>query len=315
MSGTRHGRSSRTAATRRRPSLTLALGIGANAAVFNLANWLLLRPLPGVVHESELVTLNLGSNDGGIGLVSVPTVDRLAADVPALREIAGYQDVAVHVAAASGAAPRRLDSEIVSGNYFDVLGGPLEMGRGFTLEEGRDPGRPPVVVVSDRFWRHDLGGGADVLSRPLTINGTAWTIVGVAVPAFHGPTRTGDTDIWVPIAQHQHILPVYGADLITSPKDAHFLQHGRPSRVRSVARHGDRADRGRPATTVGRGAQGLPAFSLAFHRSARPRGAPVGRRAADAIDDRADGGGWPAADPDGGQRRQSHARACDGAAR
>ena len=186
--------------------------------MFNLANWLLLRPLPGVVHESELVTLNFGSNDGGTGLVSVPAVDRLAADVPALREIAGYQDVAVHVAAAAGAAPRRLDSEIVSGNYFDVLGGPLEMGRGFTFEEGRDPGRPPVVVVSDRFWRHDLGGGADALSRPLTINGTAWTIVGVAVPAFHGPTRTGDTDIWVPIAQHQHILPVYGADLITSPK-------------------------------------------------------------------------------------------------
>ena len=199
-------------------TLTLALGIGANAAVFNLANWVLLRPLPGVVHESELVTLNFGSNDGGTGLVSVPAIDRLAANVPALREIAGYQDVAVHVAAATGAAPRRLDSEIVSANYFDVLGGPLEMGRGFTWDEGRNPGRPPVAVVSDRFWRHDLGGGPDVLSRPLTINGTAWTIVGVAVPAFHGPTRTGDTDIWVPISQHQHILPVYGADLMTSPK-------------------------------------------------------------------------------------------------
>jgi len=214
---------------------TLALGIGANAAVFNLANWLLLRPLPGVVHESELVTLNFGSNDGGTGLVSVPTVDRLAADVPALREIAGYQDVAVHVAATAGAAPRRLDSEIVSGNYFDVLGGPLEMGRGFTFQEGRDPGRAPVVVVSDRFWRHDLGGGPDVLSRPLTINGTAWTIVGVAVPAFHGPTRTGDTDIWVPIAQHQHILPVYSADLMTNPKDRIFYSMvGRLARGASV---------------------------------------------------------------------------------
>ena len=296
-------------------TLTLALGIGANAAVFNLANWLLLRPLPGVVRESELVTLNFGSNDGGTGPVSVPTVDRLAANVPALREIAGYQDVAVHAAAATGAAPRRLDSEIVSGNYFDVLGGPLEMGRGFTFEEGRDPGRPPVVVVSDRFWRHDLGSGPDVLSRSLTINGTAWTIVGVAVPAFHGPTRTGDTDIWVPIAQHVHILPVYGADLITSPKARVF--YGMVGRLAPGAslESGDRADRGRPTTTFGRRAQGLPAFSLAFHRSARSRSAPVGRRAADAIDDGADGGGWPAADPHGGQRRQSHARACDCAAR
>ena len=216
-------------------TLTLALGIGANAAVFSLANWLLLRPLPGVVHHDELVTLNLGSNDGGTGPVSVPAVDRIGASVPALREIAGYQEVAVHVAAATAAAPRRLDSEIVTGNYFDLLGGPLQMGRGFSANEGRDPGRPPVVVVSDRFWRQDLGGAPDVLGHPLTINGTIWTIVGVAVPAFHGATRTGDTDAWVPIAQHRHILPVYDADLLSNPKQRVFFNMvGRLARGASI---------------------------------------------------------------------------------
>lgn len=202
--------------------LTLALGIGANASVFNLANWLLLRPLPGVVHESELVTLSLGSNEGWTGLVSVPAIDRLAANAPALRELAGYQNVAIHVAPANGAAPRRLDGEIVSGNYFDVLGRPLEIGRGFSADEGRDPGRPPVVVVSDRFWRRELGGAHDALAHPLTINGTAWTVIGVAVPAFHGPTRAGDTDVWVPIAQHRHILPAYSDTLLTNPKSRIF---------------------------------------------------------------------------------------------
>jgi putative ABC transport system permease protein len=202
--------------------LALALGIGANGAVFNLTNWLLLRSVPGLQHQERLVTVNFGEA-GATGPVSVPAVNRLATGIPALAAVAGYQSVPLHVAPSVGGPPRRIDAEIVSGNYFDVLGGPLARGRGFSPDEGRLASLPPVVVVSDRFWRDDLGRSADVIGRAVVINGEPWTIVGVATRGFHGPSRSGSADLWVPVTQHQRVLPGYPNNVLTSLKARVFF--------------------------------------------------------------------------------------------
>lgn len=193
--------------------LTLALGIGATTAVFNLANWLLLRPVPGIGQQDRLVTIGFGA-ESARGPVALLDLQQLEAGMPALTGLAGYQEFSLHVAA-PGEAPRRTSAEVVTGNYFDVLAGPIAMGRGFTAIEGLDPDAPPTVVISDRLWRSLFGGGADVLGRDLVINSTKFTIVGVTARGFHGTSLGGAIDLWTPVAQHAKAVPTYPRGVLT----------------------------------------------------------------------------------------------------
>jgi putative ABC transport system permease protein len=183
--------------------LTLALGIGANAAVFNLTNWLLLRPIPGVQDPGALVTLTYALGDGGTFGVSVPLLQSLESGASALSGLTGYSQMPMNVTPVGGGSPRRLVADVVWGNYFSVLMEVMARGRPFTAAEGRDSGGDPAVVISDRFWRDDLGGDTGVVGRSLLVNGERFTIVGVATRGFHGASRTSATDIWVPISQYR----------------------------------------------------------------------------------------------------------------
>jgi putative ABC transport system permease protein len=194
--------------------LTLALGIGASAAVFNLANWLLLRPLPGVRDPAGVVTVRLSFGLGHY-VISVRDAAALASGAPGLADLAGHQSVPVHFAVDDGEA-RRMDSEAVTGSYFDVLGRPLALGRAFTATEGLDPALPPVAVASDRLWRRDLGASRDAIGRTVIVNRQPVRIIGVASPGFHGTTLTSRTDLWMTIAQHRLVLPAYGDAALTN---------------------------------------------------------------------------------------------------
>jgi putative ABC transport system permease protein len=187
--------------------VTLALGIGANAAVFSLANWVLLRPVPGVADQSKLVTLGYGSG-GTRGPVAFEDFEALAAGMPALDSLAGYESFAMNIAHGSS-TPRRLDGEVVTGRFFDVLGGPLALGRGFTVEEGRRPERAPVAVLSYRLWQGDFAGAPGIVGQAVAINGQPFTIVGVAARGFHGASLNGSADLWVPFAQYSLAVPNY----------------------------------------------------------------------------------------------------------
>jgi putative ABC transport system permease protein len=193
--------------------VTLALGLGATSAVFTLSDALLFRPVPGVGHPSGLVTVFFGGG-GGTGLVSVPAVDALATSVPSLARVAGEGRVAANLG--SGGMARRIDLSIVSGNYFDVLEQAVARGRGFTAEEGRQPGAAPVVVISDGLWRQAFAGVPSVVGMPITVNGDRWTIVGVGVPGFTGPSRAERTEAWVPVAQYARLYPGF-RNVLTSP--------------------------------------------------------------------------------------------------
>jgi putative ABC transport system permease protein len=204
--------------------LTLALGIGANAAVFSLTNWLLLRPIPGVRDPGEMVTLIYAVGDSGATfLVSVPLLRSLESGVSGLSGLTGYQPQPMNVTPVGGGSPRRLEAEVVWGNYFSVLMEEMARGRPFTPAEGRDPGGDPAVVISDRFWRDDLGSDPGVVGRSLLVNGERFTIVGVATHGFHGTSRTSATDLWVPISQYRRVMPQYSATLFSNPRESFFF--------------------------------------------------------------------------------------------
>jgi predicted permease len=201
--------------------LTLAVGIGANAAVFSLGNWLLLRPIPGVQDPGGLVTLTYALGDGTLA-VSVPLLRSLESAASGLSGLTGYQQQPMNVTPVGGGSPRRLVADVVWGNYFSVLREGMACGRPFTEAEGRDLGSDPAVVISDRFWQDDLGGDPGVVGRSILVNGERFTIVGVATHGFHGASRTSATDIWVPISQYRRVMPQYPATLLSNPRISFF---------------------------------------------------------------------------------------------
>ena len=145
-------------------ALTLALGIGANTAVFNLANWLLFRPVPGVVRQDRLVSIGFGSVSGvqvrsGVSYVDFET---LRTRTPALKSLAGYQVFALHIAPPGG-SPQRLDAEVVTGTYFNVLDGAIAQGRGFSPDEGSNPAATPAAVISHRLWTRGFAAASDII--------------------------------------------------------------------------------------------------------------------------------------------------------
>jgi putative ABC transport system permease protein len=176
--------------------LTLALGIGANAAIFSVVNAVLLRPLPFVDPE-RLVFVFGTPTDGDSAKVGSST---------SFPDYADFRDRAKsfsHLAAVSvqqtTVTGKEFEPAIVSGspvtaNAFAVLGIAPALGRGFLAEEDR-PGAPPVTIVSDALWRQRLNGNPNVLGSSISVNGAPATIVGVMPPRFRFP---GAADLWFP---------------------------------------------------------------------------------------------------------------------
>ena len=207
--------------------LTLALGIGANTAVFSLANWLILRPVPGVSNPDDFVTIRLQFPDGkGWFTISVPELQRVA-ELRSVTAVGAEMPTTLHITSGEGATPLRVEAGVVTSNYFDVLGQRLLLGRGFSAAE-EDPGRAAVAVVSDFFWRHTLGGDPAILGRALSINGHRFAIVGVAARGFRGPDRSGRADIWVPLASFRMTIPGYPATVLHGPAGLFFHLMARP---------------------------------------------------------------------------------------
>jgi predicted permease len=176
-----------------------------------MANWLILRPIPGVRDESTLVTIRIATASNGTrSPMYAVDIDRLAASMPALTGLAGYADIGNFLSATAGLrneVPARVETELVTASYFPVLGVPLELGRSFTDEEGRSPGAAPVAIVSDVFFRTTLHGDAHLIGQPFVVNGRNVTLIGVATTGFRGTRRASPIDLWLPAAQHAIATP------------------------------------------------------------------------------------------------------------
>jgi putative ABC transport system permease protein len=191
--------------------LTLALGIGVNAAMFSMANRFLWRG--PAVREPERLAILFAKNraDGSHS-------DYSHADLRDFREgtgavfqgLAGYYPLPLSLSL--GTANERVWGEVVSGNYFDVLGVPAAAGRTLRADEDRAPGAAPVVVISHRLWRTRFASRPDAVGRTVKVNGRPFTVVGVAPEGFDGIYFYGfRPDLWAPAMMLETLIPGTGS--------------------------------------------------------------------------------------------------------
>jgi predicted permease len=166
----------------------LALGIGANTAIFSLADAVLLRPLPAIPDPSGLVDLDGDS-------VSYPLYGALRDESAGTARIAAQSDRGMSLF--HGDRARMTGGLVVSANYFDVLGTRPALGRFFHPSENE--GGEAVAVLADGLWQSEFGGDPAILGRSIRVNGVPLTVVGVAPKGFRGAAFASFPDLWVPI--------------------------------------------------------------------------------------------------------------------
>ena len=169
---------------------TLALGIGASTAIFSMVNGIVLRPLP-FADPDRLIWINEINTKGGVMSVSWPDFLDWRARVHALEGLAAGRTNPFTLTGRDQA--RRIDGRRVTANFFDILGVQPAAGRGFTDADDR-AGAEGVALVSDGFWRSELGGDAEAIGQHLVLDGRPFTIVGVLPAGFR---YVRDTDVYV----------------------------------------------------------------------------------------------------------------------
>jgi len=189
--------------------LTLALGIGANTAIFTLLDQVLLRLLP-VKQPQQLALLTMrgnhyGNNWGGNAI-----------SYPMFRDFQDHNEVftgmfcrfPTRVSLTFNGQAERVEAELVSGTYFNVLGVTTILGRTFTPEEDRAPEGAPLIVLSYNYWRQRFGGDPGVLGKTLSINKYPMTVIGVAQPGFDGVELGFSPKIFIPVMMQKETLVV-----------------------------------------------------------------------------------------------------------
>jgi putative ABC transport system permease protein len=185
--------------------VSIALGIGANAAIFSLADGLLLRPLP-VPGAARVVNLSMRTPSGGYGPLSFP-------DYVDMRDRSRSFDgvVAFHLESCSYAPDSHTQAQLktgylVSANFFTALGVTPALGRGFAPREDRVPGRDAVVILAHDFWRTEFDSAPDAIGRRIRLSGQELTVIGVAPESFTGMDNVIRPAFFVPLAMGPALL-------------------------------------------------------------------------------------------------------------
>jgi predicted permease len=188
-------------------SLLIALGVGANTTVFTLVNAVLFRAPHGVADPNGLVQLGRrGINEPRkFDAWSYPLFIDFRTRNTSFVDLAAYETR--NVLMGDDADVAQVNVQLVSGNYFGVLGANLQSGRGI-LENDLSRDAPPVVILSDALWRSRFGADANVLGKSVRLRGVGYRVIGIAAPGFHG-TEIVDArpDLWVPITTAPSITP------------------------------------------------------------------------------------------------------------
>jgi len=179
--------------------LSLALGIGANTAIFSLVNALLLRTLP-VSHPEELVLLTSYSREYRVGDFAYPDYLRLRDQTQVFSGLLGAGS-GNRMEVDLGNRTDRPQIQIVTGNYFTVLGVQPLQGRLLVADDDN----APVAVISHGFWQRSFGGDPSAVGKSLMIHGSLCAIVGVAPPEFHGDSAGEATDVWMSLGMQQAV--------------------------------------------------------------------------------------------------------------
>lgn len=200
--------------------ITLALAIGANTALFTLVNAILLRPIPGVGSPQGLVNIHARqSDDGGeLGGFSYPDYVDYRDRARTLAGLAAFNGRGMSFD--SGQGRELIGAQLVSGNYFALMGVRAHLGRLLGEQDDRAAGASPVAVVSYSFWQRKLGEDPSAVGRTIRLNGFPFTVVGVASPGFVGHFIGFPFAVWVPLAMANQAAP--GEDL--GARDGSWLE-------------------------------------------------------------------------------------------
>jgi predicted permease len=202
--------------------VSLAIGIGANTAIFSVVNAVLLKSLP-VRDISRLVEVDTVDTKT---TVTTANLEKLGISYPNFQDFSREQKHFSGLSCfygpfpltwSSGAEPRQVFGQIVSANYFDVLGLRPVVGRFFLSEEDSKPGGNDVVVLSYSLWTNKFGSDRHVIGKVLTLNATSYTVVGIAPRGFKGTFTFGSPDqMWIPVSMYPHALAGFFKDNFNS---------------------------------------------------------------------------------------------------
>jgi Acidobacterial duplicated orphan permease len=186
-------------------ALSLALGIGANTAVFSIINASLLKPLP--VEEPERlasVFTTDAKNPGNLPTSHLNYVDYRDQN-QVFSGLLAYSFAQVSLTRGETTEP--VFGLVVSGNYFDVLGVKAALGRTFMPDEDKTPGAHPVVVLSHGLWQRSFGGDTNLVGKTISVNRHDFTVIGIVPEGFSGTDLGPGPDLWVPMMMHDQAQP------------------------------------------------------------------------------------------------------------
>jgi predicted permease len=217
--------------------LSLALGIGANTAMFSLADAMLLRPLP-VPSPGNVVTISEATPDipiGTLGRVSYPDYIDLHNKSRTVEGVTASTYTPVGLAEKPDALPQLRLALSVSGNFFQALGVEPALGRGFSAEEDRVPGRDAVVVLSHDTWQQNFGGDPKITGRAIRLNNVEFTVIGVAPKKFTGMEPLVHPALYIPLMMLSRMGTAEASNVLEDRSSRIFTAKGRLTKGSSLS--------------------------------------------------------------------------------
>jgi predicted permease len=202
--------------------LTLALGMGANTSMFSAMNGILFRTAPVAAPDRlTWLTVSFGKSKSP-GNMSYPDFLDVRARAKSFSGMLGYAHTMLSF---GGTQPQRVRGELVTANYFSVLGIPAALGRTFGADEDAAPNANAVAMLSNDFWRREFAGDSGIIGRSIVLNGHPFSVIGVAPPGFTGVEMNDDEPhaIWIPISMLATAEPTW-AGLLNDRQSSGFLR-------------------------------------------------------------------------------------------
>jgi putative ABC transport system permease protein len=256
--------------------LSLALGIGANTTIFTVVNGVFLNPLP-IEKASELISVHTldstpGTRSSNLLPMSYLNLKDLRDKNQVFTDLAGFSSpMAFGLSKGPAAVPERAFGELVTGNYFDVLGIRPALGRFFLPEEDSTPGTHPVVVLGNGIWQFRFGGDPNLVGQNLRVNSIVFTVVGIAPPGFKGVNAVFGPDLWIPTMMADQVFPSESRSMLRDRSNLTLRAAGRlkPGITRAKAEANLKTiasalEREYPESNQGRGVVLRPIADAAF---------------------------------------------------
>jgi putative ABC transport system permease protein len=196
-------------------ALSLAIGIGANTAIFSIASALLLRPLPGIADAGRLVDIGRSDDGRGFDSHSYPNYLDIRQRTTTLEGVFAYRIEPEPMSLTEGGDAERIYGSVVSANYFEVLGTRPHAGRLLRDEDDAERGGSPVAVISRGLWERRFAADPAMVGCDITLNGSRFTVVGIAPAGFQGNTILR-SDVWIPMSMLTQAVPRMNASILGS---------------------------------------------------------------------------------------------------